>query len=213
MRTQAPLAKYIFCGVCGTLFRRKTVRGKFYWTCQKHEDVRQECPVTAISEPEIEKAFLRLYYKLRHQGLGILTQLCQDLQEARRGRLLWSRDIMTLNNKIAELTRQERLLAELKQQGLVDPDLFISRRNGLAEQLRAVKLEKERLLADEEDQTLQQTQELLEVLASGPDFLDAFDGELFHELVEKIIVENGQRLRFRLVNGLELTETIERTAR
>ena len=121
--------------------------------------------------------------------------------------------MVELNNKIAELTRQERLLAELKQQGLVDPDLFISRRNGLAEQLRAVKLEKERLLADEEDQTLQQTQELLEVLASGPDFLDAFDGELFHELVERIIVENSQCLRFRLINGLELTEVIERTAR
>ena len=121
--------------------------------------------------------------------------------------------MVELNNKIAELTRQERLLAELKQQGLVDPDLFLSRRNGLAEQLRAVKLEKERFLSDEEDQTLQQTQELLEVLGSGPDFLNTFDGELFHEFVEKIIVENGQRLRFRLINGLELTETIEKAAR
>ncbi len=211
--TQTPLARNIYCGACGTLFRRKAIRGKFYWVCQKHEDTRQECPVTAISEPEVEKAFLRLYYKLRHQGMPVLHQLLWDLQEARKGRLLWSRDMVELNNKIAELTRQERLLAELKQQGLVDPDLFISRRNGLAEQLRAVKLEKERLLADEEDQTLQQTQELLEALASGPDFLGTFDGELFHELVEKIIVENGQRLRFRLVNGLELTEAIERTAR
>lgn len=213
VRAQMPLARSMFCGACGTLFRRKSVRGKFYWICRKHEDIRQECPVTMVPEPEVEKAFLRLYYKLRHQGMPVLHQLLRDLQEARKGRLLWSRDIMTLNNKIAELTRQERLLAELKQQGLVDPDLFISRRNGLAEQLRAVKLEKERLLADEEDQTLQQTQELLDVLASGPDFLDTFDGELFHELVERIIVENGQRLRFRLINGLELTEVIERTAR
>lgn len=204
VRIQTPLARSLFCGVCGTLFRRKIIRGKFYWICQKHEDDRQECPVTAIPELEIERAFLRLYYKLRHQGLGILTQLCQDLQEARRGRLLWSRDMVELNNKIAELTRQERLLAELKQQGLVDPDLFISRRNGLAEQLRTLKLEKERFLAGEEDQALQQTLELLEVLGSGPDLLDAFNGELFHELVERIIVENGQRLRFRLVNGLGL---------
>ena len=120
---------------------------------------------------------------------------------------------MGLNNQIADITRQDRLLTQLKHQGLVDPDIFIPRRDALAEQLRAVKLEKERRLADEEDQTLQQTQELLEVLASGPDFLDTFDGELFHELVERIIVENGQRLRFRLINGLELTEVIERTAR
>lgn len=29
----------------------------------------------------------------------------------------------------------------------------------------------------------------------------------------KIIVENNECLRFRLINGLELTETIERTVR
>lgn len=96
---------------------------------------------------------------------------------------------------------------------LVDPDIFISRQNELAEQLRAAKLEKERFLKAEEDQTIQQTQELIEALDAGPDFLDAFDGELFRELVDKIIVESNDRLRFRLVNGLELTEPIERTVR
>lgn len=209
-----PLAGgWLQCGVCEKVLRPKFIRDRWYMTCRGHESSLDACDLHPISEDAAIASILRLYYKLRHQGLGILTQLHQDLREARRGRLLWSRDMVELNNKIAELTRQERLLAELKQQGLVDPDLFISRRNGLAEQLRAVKLEKERLLADEEDQTLQQTQELLEVLASGPDLLDTFDGELFHELVDKIIVESGQRLRFRLINGLELTEPIERTAR
>ena len=65
----------------------------------------------------------------------------------------------------------------------------------------------------EEDQTIQQTQELVEALEAGPDFLDAFDGELFRELVDKIIVESNDHLRFRLINGLELTEPIERTVR
>ena len=120
---------------------------------------------------------------------------------------------MALNQKIADITRQDQLLAQLKQQGLVDPDIFISRQNELAEQLRAVKLEKERSLEAEEDQTIQQIQELIEALEAGPDFLDAFDGELFRELVDKIIVESNDRLRFRLVNGLELTEPIERTMR
>ena len=65
---------------------------------------------------------------------------------------------------------------EHKQQGLVDPNIFISRRNELAEQLRAAKLEKERFLEAEEDQTIQQTQELIETLEAGPDLLDVFDG-------------------------------------
>ena len=142
-----------------------------------------------------------------------MNQLLADLQSARKGKLLWSLDIVALNQKIADITRQDRLLAQLKQQGLVDPDIFISRRNELAEQLRAAKLDKERFLEAEEDQTIQQTQELIEVLKAGPDFLGTFDGELFRELVDKIIVESNDRLRFRLVNGLELTEPIERTVR
>ena len=80
---------------------------------------------------------------------------------------------------------------------LVDPDIFISRQNELAEQLRAAKLEKERFLKAEEDQTIQQTQELIEALEAGPDFLDAFDGELFRELVDKIIVESNDRVQVR----------------
>ena len=121
--------------------------------------------------------------------------------------------MVELNNQIADITRQDRLLTQLKYQGLVDPDIFISRRDALAEQLRAAKLEKERLLESEENQTIRQTQILLETLESGPEFLDTFNEELFRELVDKIIVESNERLRFRLINGLELTEPIERTVR
>ena len=154
-----------------------------------------------------------MYYKLQHQGRPVLEQLLSDLQTARSRRLLWSLDIVELNNQIAETTRQERLLAVLKKQGAVDPDIFISRTDRLAEQLRAAKQAKSRLLDAEENRTIAQTKELLDILDDAPEFLDAFDGELFGELVDKIIVESNERLRFRLINGLELTENIERTVR
>jgi hypothetical protein len=137
----------------------------------------------------------------------------KDLQAAHKGRLLWSLDIVELNSKISDITRQDRLLTELKKQGIVDPDIFISRRNALAEQLRTAKIEKERILNADEDTTIAQTQALIDILSEGPDFLDTFDGELFSELVDKIIVESNEQLRFRLINGLELTESIERTVR
>ena len=127
--------------------------------------------------------------------------------------MLWSLDIVKLNDEIADIISQDRLLAPLKQQGLVDPDLFISRRDRLAEQLRTTKLEKERLLEAEEDQTIQQTMAIMDALESGPDLLAEFDEELFSELVEKIVVENEDWLRFRLINGMELKEQIERTVR
>ncbi len=105
------------------------------------------------------------------------------------------------------------MIAVLKQQGLVDPDIFISKTNALAEQLRKLKLAKERLLESKTDDTLSQTKQIIEVIRDIPDFLEEFDAELFDELVDKIIVEDNTHLRFRLKNGLEFRETIRRAVR
>ena len=91
-------------------------------------------------ESEITEAFLRVYFRLKRYGEEILTQLIQALQAAKTGRLLWSEDIISLNKRIADIASQERLLAQLKQQAIVDPDIFISRSNQLAEQRREAKL-------------------------------------------------------------------------
>ena len=122
-------------------------------------------------------------------------------------------DVNDLNKQISELASQNQMLAKLKQQGLIDSDIFIFQSNELTEQLRAVKRKKESLLAVDGDNTIVQTRELMEILDDGPDFLDSFDAELFGELVDKIIVESNEQIRFRLKNGLELTEAIERTMR
>ena len=43
--------------------------------------------------------------------------------------------------------------------------------------------------------------------------LEAFDEELFCELIDRIILQSNTKIRFRLKNGLELPESIERTVR
>ena len=212
-RKKYPFTKMIYCNICGNTFKRKQCHNSIYWVCSTHESDPSKCLVTQIIEKNITDAFFRMYFKLRHRGKNLLYELTTNLRTARQGKMLWNSDIVELNMQIADITRQDRLLAQLKQQGLVDPDLFISRRDALAEQLRAVKLEKERLLESEENPTIAQTRVLLETLEAAPEFLDTFDEELFREIVDKIIVESNERLRFRLINGLELTEDIERTVR
>ena len=207
--------KKIVCGDCQSLFRRKVVRGITYWVCIGHDKKRHglKCGITPIAEDEITNAFIRLYYKLKHHGEPILTEMTTSLQAIRNRRMLWSLDVIELNKQISDLTSQNQMLATLKQQGLIDPDIFISRGNQLAERRRELKLQKERILRSEEDHTIQQTQDLLDVLESGPDWLDDFDEQLFSDLVEKIVVVDNETLRFRLLNGLEVTEKIERTRR
>jgi len=139
--------------------------------------------------------------------------MLETLRTIRDRRLLWSEDIVSLNKKISELSSQNQTLAFLKQNGLVDPDIFISKSNELTRQLRQAKLDKEKLMAAEGDATAQRTRELIALLEDGPDFLDRPDTELCGALVVEIIVESNDTLRFRLHNGLELRESIERTVR
>ena len=207
------LSPKVVCGCCGTMFRRKPQRGKYYWCCIKHDENREKCHITPITEQSIYEAFCRLYYKLKHQSRPILEQMLETLRTIRDRRLLWSEDIVSLNKKISELSSQNQTLAFLKQNGLVDPDIFISKSNELTRQLRQVKLDKEKLMDAEGDATANRTRELIALLEDGPDFLDCPDTELCGALVAEIIVESNETLRFRLHNGLELRESIERTVR
>ena len=127
--------------------------------------------------------------------------------------MLWSEDIVSLNRKISDLSSQYQMLTEFKQKNLIDPDIYIAQSNALTEQLRSAKCEKEHLLDADGDTTIQDTREILDILETGPDLLDAFDAELFGELIDKIIVESNEKIHFRLKNGLELPERIERTVR
>ena len=126
---------------------------------------------------------------------------------------VWSEDVISLNKKISDILSQVQFLTQLQQAGGVDPDTFISSNNKLSEQLRRLKQEKARLLDTGSDDLADRTRDLMDALEDGPDFLDGFDAELFDALVDKIIVDSNERLRFRLKNGLELLEQIERTRR
>ena len=204
----------IFCGNCGTVFRRKTVRGIVYWACMGHDRKGNAfCPVTQVPEYELQDAFLRLYHKLKHHGDHILKQLLSNLQAIRDHRMLWSSDVVALNKQISDINDQERMLAAMHQAGLVDPDIFISQSNDLARRLQAAKREKERLIGERDSDTLSRTADLLEELEAMPDFLPEFDGEVFGALVEKLTVEPGGTVRFHLKNGLQLTETVKRRPR
>ena len=208
-RRDTPLRKKVYCGICGTMFKQKKCRGNIYWVCRTHSNNKDDCPVSPIAENEICAAFLRFYHKLRLHGKPILTQMISNLLAIQERRMLWSPDIIELNKRISDIMDQDQMLARMNQCGCVDPDIFISQSNELARHLREAKQKKERLMAEAGDDTISRTQELLESLEPMPEFLPAFDGEIFNDLVDRVTVMDSVTLRFRLKNGLELTEHIK----
>ena len=211
--TLSPFSRRIVCGQCGKSFRKRVCREQTYWLCRTHEKKPEECGVTQIPASELCEAFLRLYYNLKHSGADILPQMLAGLQTIRERKMLWSSEVVEINTQISKLSSENQMWADLKCQGLVDPDIFIVRTNELAERLRHAKLKKERLLIESADDTIGQTEALIMALEAGPEDLDSFDAELFDELVEKIVVDSNEQVRFRLKNGLELCESVRRTMR
>ncbi len=208
-----PLQKQIICSCCGAVFKRQQPRETEYWICYSRYESKENCSMPSVTTAAIEEAFCRLYYKLKHHGEAILSEMMESRLTVKSRRMLWSLDVIELNKRIADLTNQNQLISMLKQQGLVDSDIFISRSNAITDQLRKAKQEKSRILEAEGDNTLQLTQELIDELACGPDIIDTFDADLFSALVDKIIVEDTEHIVFRLRNGLKLREKIERRSR
>lgn len=206
------LARRLRCGCCGSLLRSKQVGGIWYWVCRTHEESIKACPLFPVSETEIFGAFLRLHFKLRNHP-EVLYFLLKQEQRIRNRRMLWSPAAIELNKEISDILDQSHTLSLLNRQGMVDPDIFITKNNQLAEQLRKAKQQKEKLHNLEHDQVIDQTRQLQETLLTGPEILDAFDEELFCELIDRITVQSNTQVRFRLKNGLELTESMERTVR
>ena len=188
----------------------KTVNVQIYWVCRRHNRSKELCPLPPIADATVKEAFRILHFKLKKHP-EILAKTAASLTELRNRRMLWSPDIIELNKKISDILSQNQMLAVLKQQGLVDPDIFISKTNELAEQLRKLRLEKAHLLYSETDDPLSQTRHIIELLRDSPDFLEHYDEELFSELIENVIVKSRTDVRFRRKNGLELDEHIGRT--
>ena len=208
LKLDTPFRQRMVCGNCGSPFRLRRDRERTYWSCKLHSESSEKCSISQIDEQEIMATFCRLYYKLKHDGNPIFTQMLSNLQKIRYSRMLWSEDVISLNKKISDILSQVQFLTQLQQVGGVDPDTFITSNNKLSEQLRRLKQEKARLLDTDSDDLADRTRDLMDALEDGSDFLDSFDA-----LVEKIIVDSNERLRFRLKNGLELLEQIERTRR
>ena len=122
---------------------QKRNNGIIYWVCKAHsKDTEVMCYIRQMQEETIEQAFCRLYYKLKHHGGPIFTQMLSNLQKIRYSRMLWSEDVISLNKKISDILSQVQFLTQLQQAGGVDPDTFISSNNKLSEQLRRLKQEK-----------------------------------------------------------------------
>ena len=203
-----PLTKKIICGKCGTTFKRRvTKNGYASWTCIKHDSSTAKCSMGRISETEIYAAFMRMAKKLKENEALVIQPALSQLEHLRQTLMRGNPEMQGISSEIAKMTEQSELLCRLRSKGLMDNDTYISRCNGVNARMQELKCSRRRLLQAEDDDTAEQLSELAQIL-HHTEISKEFDEELFKSITEKIIAESQERIRFRLIGGLELAEPI-----
>lgn len=207
------LSGKIICSECGSTFRRQKIYiGKPYekaqWSCNLHIKDSKACTMKPVRDDVIKEAYLILWNKLISNYGYILIPMLDSLKNLRTNKHQ-EEEIEVLNHKIIELTEQSHILSRVVQKGYMDSALFIQKQNALNIELEETKKQRNGLLDDNGfEKEIEGTQRLLEIIRYNPEFMDAYDENLFIHTVEQVIIGQQGDITFRLINSLELTEYI-----
>lgn len=112
-----------------------------------------------------------------------------------------------LNKEIAELTKQNLVLNRLRSKGYMDSAIFMQKSNEIGQRISILRTQRRRLLErDADDKMIADGKLLISLIDKGVPYLTEFDEVLFHSIVDKIIVIEQDKLKFRMIGGLEFTE-------
>ena len=206
--SRSPYIGKIYCGQCGSKFRRKECGGKVYWDCYRHNAGKDQCPSHQILEETLTAAALRLHNKLMLHGQELLQSLLMQLREIRERELRSNQRLSDIDKEIANISGQNLVLIRLKSKGCIDPALALSQADEMNRKLRDLRrLRRKVLAAADGDEQIQATEAMLDYLETAQ-WLTEVTPELFENLVERITVVSADEVKFRLLNGLELTERL-----
>ena len=206
--SRSPYIGKIYCGQCGSKLRRKACGGKVYWDCYRHNAGKDQCPSHQISEETLTAATLRIHNKLMLHRQKLLQPLLDQLREIRERELRSNQRLSDIDKKIANISGQNLVLIRLKSKGCIDPALALSQADELNRKLRDLRrLRRKVLAAADGDEQIQSTEAMLDYLETAR-WQTEVTSDLFENLVERITVASAEEVKFRLLNGLELTERL-----
>ena len=154
---------------------------------------------------KIKSAFIKLCNKLIYNYNHILL----PLQDLKLRRFSGNSNVMGIHKEIAKLKEQTHVLARLKTKGFLDNAKFLEQTSELNAKVNKLQSELKKIMhLDDEDETLDQIEMLIDYFEKQSDPITEFDESAFEFLVEKIVVINQNELKFHVIGGLKFTEKI-----
>ena len=210
-----PLSRKVYCGQCGTPFARRVGKsGLVVWVCRKHDKGASKCTMGRIPESALYAAFAGMYNKLKQNAGIVLLPALKQMEELRDALQRDDPAMLAVNRAIAQASEQSHRVSQLQAAGLLDADACAAKFNEINARLTQLRAERRRLLKNEDiDDAIDALQRTADLIQCGPERLEGFDEGLFHDLVERIVVESQTCVRFCLRGGLELTEQLREVRR
>ena len=210
-----PLSRKVYCGQCGTPFARRVGKsGLVVWVCRKHDKGASKCTMGRIPESALYAAFAGMYNKLKQNAGIVLQPALKQLEELRDALQRDDPAMLAVNRAIAQASEQSHRVSQLQAAGLLDADACAAKFNEINARLTQLRAERRRLLKNEDiDDAIDALQRTADLIQCGPERLEGFGEGLFHDLVERIVVESQTCVRFCLRGGLELTEQLREVRR
>ena len=204
-----PLSKKVYCGECGSLFKRRFKNKKSYWICREHYYNAENCQIKQIPEQVFYTAFTAMYNKLKANYSVIFTPMLTQLQELKNKKYGGNKQYIDINKEVIQLKEQTHVLARLKTKGFLGESKYIEQVTEINARIEKLSRELRKIVrCDDEDEMIEQIKEIASIIENGTDLMTEFDDVMFESLIEKIIVKNQTEFEFNLYGGLKFTERI-----
>lgn len=210
----SPFSGAIHCGECGKVFRIVNRKNSVQWACRTHQKCESECPTMSVPESEVIRAFISMYNKLKMNKKIIITPIVNQLVTLKNRLSAQTLEFAELDRQIMLINDQISTITDLKQKQLIDEETFRRKINELNHSMSSLRSKRRLFLNNSQaDRAIAEIKRLASVIDKGPKKITEFDEELFDSLVEDIVVDTSNEIKFKIIGGLVLKEAIERTHR
>lgn len=203
------LSKLLYCSECGHVYRRVDKQNGAVWQCSYRTNGRSNCTPYSIREEDVHLVLVNMVNKLRRHRVQLLLPLITRFETVQSKINGTDMKVYQVDQKIAALSKQNTVLAELLAQGILDTADFSGKTNELSERLSRLRAERrEYLQQSQTDEQIKALRELYAVLDDMEEDLVNYKSDVICDIVDRITVLTDTQLQIHLKGGLTLSEAL-----
>ena len=213
------LSDRLFCGECGTLYRRKTrnIKGNIYheWRCiSRLEYGKKYCHNSpTLDEAPLQQAVLAAI-NASMSGRKVLADQLVDAMEQELAPVPGeSMSLGDIDRAVTELGKQfDTLLAEAANG---DADEYAERFRTISTTMEELKRRKAAILGirQEQEQISRRIHAAASAMTAATVGITEWDDGVVYQMLEKVTVLTGNRIKVTFRNGVEIEQTVDQPKR